>query len=123
MSDGTFRPSEQLLTLDRSLRAGAIVVVASGELDGLTVPRLREALAESVRSVESDTLVLDLTEVEFLGSLGLRALVEIAADAEANDKGLRVVVDSQRPVVRPIVLSGLDRELDLYDSLDDALSA
>lgn len=99
------------------------MVVASGELDGLTVPRLREALAESVRSVESDTLVLDLTEVEFLGSLGLRALVEIAADAEANDKGLRVVVDSQRPVVRPIVLSGLDRELDLYDSLDDALSA
>ncbi|WP_028934039.1 anti-sigma factor antagonist [Pseudonocardia spinosispora] len=123
MSDGTSRPSEQLLTLGCSVRAGAIVVVATGELDVLTVPRLRETLAESVRSPEADTLVLDLTDVEFLGSLGLRALVEIAAEAEANDKGLRVVVDSQRPVVRPIMLSGLDRELDLYDSLDDALPA
>lgn len=99
------------------------MVVATGELDVLTVPRLREVLAESVRSAEADTLVLDLTEVGFLGSLGLRALVEIAAEAEANGKGLRVVVDSQRPVVRPIMLSGLDRELDLYDSLDDALPA
>ena len=68
-------------------------------------------------------MVIDLTSVRFLGSAGLRALFDIAAES-VNQHGrtpLRVVVDHTRPVIRPIEIVGLDNVLALYESVSDAL--
>lgn len=54
--------------------------------------------------------MLDLTDVTFLGSPGLRALFDSAAEAvhHRGHRPLRVIVDHTRPVVRPIEILGLD---------------
>lgn len=52
-----------------------LVVVVAGEADWVTAPRLREQLAAALAYVPQ-SLVLDLTDLEFCNSPGLRALLE-----------------------------------------------
>jgi anti-sigma B factor antagonist len=66
-------------------------------------------------------VVIDLSEVSFLGSAGLAALVDAAVAAEARREPLRVVVDHTRPVIRPLEATGRDQVLQLYRSVEDAL--
>lgn len=96
-------------------RPGAVVVTVGGEIDGWTAPQLRQELDTAQR--QAGTLVVDLTAVTFLGSPGLRVLLDAAVDGAP----LRVVVDHARPVVRPLEITGLDTVLATYDTVDDAL--
>jgi anti-sigma B factor antagonist len=114
---------EQLMSLRTVERDGGVVVEVDGEIDGLTAPRLRTAVFDAFDRVDGKPVVVDLTSVRFLGSAGLRALFDIAAES-VNQRGhtpLRVVVDHTRPVIRPIEIVGLDNVLALYESVSDAL--
>jgi anti-sigma B factor antagonist len=123
-------PAEQLLSIDTapamrgSLRA--LVVTVEGEIDIHTVARFRAAVSaglEQVAGEEADDalLVIDLTAVTFLSSPGLNALVDATRAARRRREPLRIVVDHNRPVVRPIELTGLDDLLALYGTIDEAL--
>lgn len=116
---------EQLLNTTTDERDDAVVVRVDGEIDGLTAPRLRTAIAAAFDRLGERVLVLDLTEVQFLGSAGLRTLLDSAAEAMHHDgyQPLRVVVDENRPVIRPIEIVGLDNVLALYHSVNDALAS
>jgi anti-sigma B factor antagonist len=119
------RPArEQLLDVRSDDRDDALILFLAGEIDGLTAPRLRTAIGAAFDRLNGRMLVLDLTEVGFLGSAGLRALLDSAAEAVTRGhQPLRVVVDENRPVVRPIEIVGLDNVLALYHSVGDALAA
>lgn len=108
--------------MTQHVRDDAVVVTAVGEVDSLTVPRLRAALDEALRSAPARRVVVDLLEVTFLASAGLSALVEAARQAEQRHEPLRIVVDHRRPVVRPIQITGLDELLVLRRSVADALT-
>lgn len=102
----------------------AIVVVVDGAVDALTVPRLRDALNEAFSRLDGRVLIVDLSAVQFFGSPGLRALSAGAIEAALHHRGhrpLRIVVDSSRPVIRPIEIVGLDGALSLYHDVDAAL--
>ena len=114
---------EQLINVRRIDRQDALVVGVSGEIDVLTAPRLRSALAIALQRLEDRPVIVDLREVRFLGSPGLRALAESAEQASTKQGflPLRVVVDRNRPVLRPIELAGYDAILALYDDIEDAV--
>jgi anti-sigma B factor antagonist len=116
---------EQLLSTSTDERDDALVLSIDGEIDGLTAPRLRAAIGTAFDHLNGRVLVLDLTEVRFLGSAGLRTLLDSAAEAARHDgyQPLRVVVDENRPVIRPIEIVGLDNVLALYHSVGDALAS
>lgn len=119
------RPArEQLLTVRRDEYPGALVLTVSGEVDGLTVTRLRHTVAEAFADLDGRVLVLDLVKVAFLGSPGLRMLFDSAAEAVHHRglESLRVVVDNSRPVIRPIQIVGLDSVLALYEDVAAALA-
>lgn len=112
---------ESLLGLDTREVPGALILTVTGEIDLLTTPRLRAAVSKCLDRAE-ELLVVDLTQVSFLGSHGLAALVGAQESANGRNKApLRLVVDSNRPVVRPIQVTGLDEVLALYHSVDEAL--
>jgi anti-sigma B factor antagonist len=114
---------EKLLNLDVRRTSGALVMSVRGEIDALTTDRFRQAVTECL--VEADDLVVvDLVEVSFLSSHGLAALVSAAQESERSryKPPIRLVVDNNRPVVRPIQITGLDQYLALYESVDDALA-
>jgi anti-sigma B factor antagonist len=108
------------VTIDRLERA--IVVIVDGEVDALTVSKLRLAVDRALAEAEGRAIVVDLTEVTFLGTKGLKALVD-AHNAAQPGTPLRLVVDHTRPVIRPLQLTGLDRVLALFDYRDEALAA
>jgi anti-sigma B factor antagonist len=117
------RPArEQLMSIRTEERDDVLILTVDGDVDGLTAPRLATAIADAFGRLAGRALVLDLTNVRFLGSIGLRTLRDSARVAEGFAP-LRVVVDQQRPVIRPIEITGLDQILALYHTVDDAIAA
>jgi anti-sigma B factor antagonist len=116
---------EQLMNVQSTEGEDAVVLTVSGEIDGLTAPRLRRALATAFGSLDGRLLVVDLTTVQFLGSPGLRALRDSAEEAmhQRGFQTLRIVVDETRPVIRPIEIVGLDQMLALYHTVEHALAS
>jgi anti-sigma B factor antagonist len=98
---------------------GVAVLSIGGEIDLVTAPALEEAIGGVV--VESPTaLIIDLSGVEFLGSVGLKIL---AATYEKVGNSAEFGVVARGPATRrPIHLTGLDKTFPLYPTLDDALT-
>ncbi len=126
LGSGRGPAAEQMVRIDTSrvlqAQQEALVVTVAGEIDVLTVGRLRAAVAAGFEQLpDGAALVIDLTEVTFLGSPGLQALVDATRAAQHRREPLRIVVDHRRPVIRPIELAGLDDILALYHTVDQAL--
>ena len=102
----------------------ALVVTVAGEIDLYTVDRFRTAVAAGFDQLhDGQILVIDLTEVTFLSSQGLQALVEVTQTAQRRHEPLPIVIDRTRPVIRPIEITGLDDVLALFNTIEDALQA
>ena len=85
--------------------SGAWRVTARGELDVATADRLAGALEAPVAS-GSSLVVLDLTDVSFLDSSGLRTIVRAATALE--ERGGRLIVDGVSAAVeRVLEVTGL----------------
>ncbi|NIH79133.1 MULTISPECIES: STAS domain-containing protein [Amycolatopsis] len=104
---------------------GEAIVAIIGEVDLGTASRVREAVKEardSTGPVPLTTLILDLSEVEHLDSLGLAVLVETAAECHSADQALALICPT--PVVtRPLEMTGLDGILTITASLAEAREA
>ncbi|PKV96903.1 anti-anti-sigma factor [Amycolatopsis echigonensis] len=104
----------------REDRPPAAVLRVHGEVDMVTAPLLTAAVDEVLAGAPS-VLVLDLAAVEFLASAGLTALVTLTQHPTSG-ASLRIVA-SGRATVRPIQLTGLERTLPLYPTVEAALAA
>lgn len=102
---------------------GTLVVAVIGEVDLDTAPVLHTAVTAAIGQTAGEPCIVDLTAVTFLGSAGLTALVDAARLSQTRRAPLRIVVDHNRPVIMPIVVTGLDDVLTLYHSVDEALAA
>lgn len=72
---------------------GAHTLLLAGELDLATAPALEGAIVELCRS-HTERIVLDLAEVSFIDSTGLRAILEARASCEEHRCGFEVVNES-----------------------------
>lgn len=102
-------------------RGGFDVIRLSGELDVSSTAGVRAVVDALVIDEARVHLVVDLTEVTFMDSSGLGALVR----AQRRCRGLRgsfAVVCPDGPVLRVITLTGLLRVLRVFDTLDAATS-
>lgn len=98
---------------------GVVVLSIGGEIDLVTAPALEEAIGGVVADNPTG-LIIDLSGVEFLGSVGLKIL---AATYEKLGDAAEFGVVARGPATRrPIHLTGLDKTFPLYPSLDDALT-
>ena len=95
------------------------VVAVFGEVDVYAAPALREGLTELLQ--DGSSVVVDLSEVGFLDSTGLGALV--AARTTASDQGaaLPLVCTHQR-ILKLFTITGLDGVFKIYDTVDAALA-
>jgi anti-anti-sigma factor len=94
---------EIVTTLDQDARTTTVAL--HGEIDVLTVDQVRVALA-GVLASRPPELVVELSDLSFIDSTGLGAL--IAAFQRARDAGVSFRLAHPTPPVRQIlVLSGL----------------
>ena len=111
-------PGGQTVSVAVEKHDRAAVVVVSGDIDMVTAPEFEKALISALRE-RPETLVVDLTGVAFLGSAGLTALV--AAHQEAGDATVVRVVAKSSATARPLQLTGLDQEIPLFATREEAL--
>src|SRR3984893_11469566 len=101
-------------------REGVAVVSIGGEIDLSTAPAFEAGIAEALE-VDPPVLVVELSEVIFMASVGLRIL---AATQEKVGKSIQIaVVTDNAAASRPMQLTGLDKTISLYPTVDEALSA
>lgn len=105
-------------TLDTAWVDRVAVVTAVGTVDVLTSPQLTGAVEAAL--VESPSAVIvDLTDVDFLASAGMSALID--ARERVGDSGQFGVVAAGPFTSRPMRLVGLHEVISLYETLDEAM--
>jgi anti-sigma B factor antagonist len=101
-------------------REGVAVVSVGGEIDLSTAPAFEAVIAEALEE-DPPVLVVELSEVIFMASVGLRIL---ASTKEKVGKSIQIaVVADNMAASRPMQLTGLDKLISLYPTLDEALTA
>jgi anti-anti-sigma factor len=93
---------------------GGAVCALTGELDLMTVPRLREELRPLLDDLGVDALTFDLADLRFVDSSGLQALIDFRR--ELGTRGVvMTVVRPQRTVRMVLRMMGLEDVLDASD--------
>ena len=102
-----------ILELETSEEEGVVRLALRGELDLSTVSKVEAELRRAEAS-EPSLLVLDLSELNFLDSTGLRLIV--TTDQRARESGRRVaVVKGPDAVQRVFAITRLDERLEMLD--------
>jgi anti-anti-sigma factor len=108
----------EILEVTTQDSGGQVTVSLRGELDLSSVGKVEEAL----KRVEADgpsLLILDLSQLSFLDSTGLRAVV--TADERAREDGRRlVVVRGPVAVQRVFSITRLEERLEMVDDAPGA---
>ncbi|MDT5173243.1 MAG: anti-sigma factor antagonist [Mycobacterium sp.] len=113
----------ELLEVGQEARGDAVVVLASGDVDSITVDKLTAQLSAALDVAASHParlVVVDLKSVSFFGSAGLNAVLECHEAGAAAGTSVRLVADHGE-VLEPIKVTELDRILDIYPTVSDAL--
>jgi anti-anti-sigma factor len=109
-----------LITVSVDHRDGIAVIVVAGEIDMASAPTLEAAVADVVAE-DPAGVIFQLSAVDFMGSVGVRILVETQQKTGAADRF--AVVTNGAVTRRPIELAGLEETLSLYPTLDEAVTA
>ena len=65
-------------------------------------------------------IVVDLSSLKFLASIGIRALIQSAKDVKARGGKMVLVVDTGSTVMMSIKATGIDQFVPVYDDSGDA---
>src|SRR5215212_2217593 len=115
------QPEDTGYTVEFDPVEGALLVTATGELDLAAAPRLATVLSMATAGAEP-CVVLDLTEVDFIDSTALGAIMHASTEAEASGKSM-LVVALEGPVRRLLEITNLTGRFRVYPSRDEALAA
>ncbi|MFD6860451.1 STAS domain-containing protein [Rhodococcus sp. NPDC060090] len=108
------------MTLRTTHNGSVAVLSVSGEVDLASAPLLEE---EALGLLEENPsgLIIDLTDVHFLSSMGMALLMGLSK--RTVDSVNFAVVAHGNATARPLELLGLSKILTIHPRLDDALAA
>lgn len=100
---------------------GSTVVSVTGSVDALTAPELAKTLSEQVQAGRAN-LVVDLMEVEFMSSAGLRTLLGAVKEARSYGGDLRIA-SSNPGVDKVLKMSGFHTIAKVFTSQAEAIAS
>jgi anti-sigma B factor antagonist/stage II sporulation protein AA (anti-sigma F factor antagonist) len=99
---------------------GSIILSPSGRIDLTNAEGFKELLLQAVAAAR-ETLVLDLSEVDYISSAGLRSIMIASKTGKPN--GITLGIASMRPVVKEIFsISRFDLVFPCFETTRDALA-
>jgi anti-anti-sigma factor len=108
-------------SVEEHRQGGTAILTVRGELDLRTSPELEDRLGAAFDS-GAELVILDLRQIEFMDSTGLRAL--LAAHQRAHESGRRfALVRGADQVERVLTLTGVHDLLTIVDAPEELLSA
>jgi anti-anti-sigma factor len=107
------------MELAESVQHDILIITPSGRLDSLSAPAFEAQLLEKL--TQHQRLVLDLSQLDYISSAGLRVLLLVAKRIKQID-GL-FVLSGPRPQLREVFeISGFMTILDIRPSMEEALA-
>jgi anti-sigma B factor antagonist len=104
-------PMPDAFSVRTEQRSDAWVVVPTGELDLATAPALDAALRRAFLAAGAGSVVLDLRELEFIDSSGLRTLLTARRQAEEAGASFSLVA-GHRGLERTLEIAGVHKVFD-----------
>lgn len=108
------------MALTTSTVGSVAMLSVRGDIDLSSAPLLEECALRLIDDAPG-SLVVDLTDVQFLASMGMALLVELSR--RTTDRVGFAVVASGAATARPLELLGLCEMFTVRPSLDEALAA
>jgi anti-sigma B factor antagonist len=108
------------MDISTKLENGIAVLAVAGSLDALTAPDLATALTQQL-DAGNLKVVVDLAELDYTSSAGLRALLSGAKEARARGGDLRLA--GAKPTVQRVFdLSGFTSVLNIYPDVATSIT-
>ncbi|WNG89752.1 STAS domain-containing protein [Mycobacterium sp. ITM-2016-00317] len=122
ISSPAFPPGRSEVAISTRTVENAEVVTVSGVVDAATAAEVTAAL-QQVFDAAPAAVVIDLSDVTFLASAGMTVLIKASEQAreQAGSAAGFAVVATGSATKRPLTLVGLDGELNLCETVDEAL--
>jgi anti-anti-sigma factor len=105
---------------DQAMRITAVIVVLPAEIDVANADEVDEQLTQAL-SPGVGAAVADLTSTSFCDSSGVRAIMHAYKLAAARDAELRLAVSPGGSVHRVLQLTGVDRIIPVFASVQEAV--
>lgn len=100
-------------------RSCMTVVVAAGDIDLYTAPQLLDPLIEIAESPMGSAVVVDLRAVQFMDSVGMRALISAHKSLRNAQRPFALLTVPRSQPDRQVCLVGLDRVVLRVSDLDE----
>ncbi len=97
------------MTLTKTTNGSKLTIAAEGRIDTTTAPELDQTIKESVDG--ADSLVLDLAEVSYISSAGLRVL--LSAHKIMSKKGGMTVTNASDDIMEIFEITGFSDILNI----------
>ena len=97
-------------------------IFISGRLDMTGTNSISARLVELVGAPKK-AVVVDLTDVQFLASVGLGTLIASAKAVAGRGGKMALVVDKSSPVMMSLEVTGINALIPIYKTIADAESA
>ncbi len=96
-----------------------VLVAVKGRIDAVTAPEFESRLGEWVSENTAD-LMVDLSELDYISSAGMRSMLGIAKRLKADDRNF--VLCSLKDTVREVFdISGFSTIIPIRNSIEEAL--
>jgi len=110
------------MNIETEAQSGAVVLKPLGRIDQNTAVIFQERLLAALDGGANCAVALDMSGVDFLSSVGLRALMIAHKRCQAN--GAKLVLFALTPVVREVFsISRFDTVLRCFEDRDPALTS
>ncbi len=96
------------------------VVAVNGRIDSYTAPQLMETLNEIARQ-NIFKIILDLKEVSYVSSAGLRVFIDIQKICKKNNQGEVIMVNTPQRVYETLELAGFVPLFKFHNNVASAL--
>lgn len=107
------------------LEGGIDVIAVQGELDMNTAPQLEKWLEEALADSEA-SIMLDLSQCEFIDSTGIALIVrswqQLDRNAGGEGKGRLVLCSHNHQVRRLLKITGVESSISMHERRNDALA-
>src|SRR5215212_148512 len=98
---------------------GVTVVTVDGSIDSKTAPELQQKILEA--TVATNMMIIDLTEVSFVSSAGLRVLLMVYRQVKSKD-GKVILAGVSEEIKDVMSMTGFISFFELAESESDALT-
>lgn len=95
------------------------VVEVSGRIDSATAPQLGAVLKDFTNQGQCN-LVLDMSDVDFISSAGLRVLIDTQKTCQRLNRGEMILADVPEPIYEAFDLAGF---VPLFEFSDEVVEA